>query len=139
MSGVRGSTWEVEGESGGLDSDASSTALTTCFGQRCTLHDIVDTSQHLSLSSPPPDLRHKINIALRRRHVPAAEVSEASGFYSGASGEPSGSQTTPPDLIDSSISKDTLSAHEGKTMHQPNVGDLTWTLRSIGCVSFARS
>ena len=142
MSGVRGSTWEVEGESGGLDSDASSTALTTCFGQRCTLHDIVDTSRPLSLSSPPPDLRHKINIALRRRHVPAAEVSEASGFYSGASGEPSGSQTTPPDLIDSSTSEDTLSAHEGKTTYHPNVGEWTWTrhaLRSIRCASFARS
>ena len=34
------------------------------IGQRCTLHDIVDTSRPLSLSSPPPDLRHKINIAL---------------------------------------------------------------------------
>ena len=96
----------------------------------------------MSLSPSPPDLRHKINIALRRRHVPAAEVSEASEFYSSASGEPSGSQTTPPDLIDSSISEDTLSAHEGKTTYHPNVREWTWTrktLRSIRCASFARS
>ena len=140
MSGDRGATCEVEGESGGLDPDASSTALTTCFGQRCTLHDIVDTSRPLSLSSPPPDLRHKINIALRRR-LPAAEVSEASEFYSDASGEPSSSQTTPPDLIDSSTSTAPALAHEGKTTYRPNVGEWTWTrhaLRSIRCASFAR-
>ena len=140
MSGVRGATWEVGEESGGLDPDASSTALTTCFGQRCTLHDIVDTSRPLSLSSPPPDLRHKINIALRRR-LPAAEVSEASEFYSDASGEPSSSQTTPPDLIDSSTSTAPALAHEGKTTYHPNVGEWTWTrhaLRSIRCASFAR-
>ena len=140
MSGVRGATWEVEEESGGLDPDASSTALTTCFGQRCTLHDIVDTSRPLSLSSPPPDLRHKINIALRRR-LPAAEVSEASEFYSDASGEPSSSQTTPPDLIDSSTSTAPALAHDGKTTYHPNVGEWTWTrktLRSIRCASFAR-
>ena len=73
------------------------------------------------------------------------EVEEESGCYlfnSGAFGEPSSSQTTPPDLIDSSISEDTLSAHEGKTTYHPNVGEWTWTrktLRSIKCASFARS
>ena len=142
MAGGGGVTREVVEGLRGLDLNASPAALTQC----CTLRDIVqidsDPSRPWSLSSSPPDLRHKIEMALLRRRLSAVEVSEASESYSGASGEPSSSQTTPPDLIDTSTSTDILSAHDGKTTWHPNVGEWTWTrktLRSIRCASFARS
>ena len=129
----------------GLDLNSSSTALTYKL-QRCTLHDIVQTdsdpSRPSSLSSSPPDLRHKIEMALLRRRLSAVEVSEAS---SDASGEPLSSRTTPPDLVDSSIAEATLDAPFGKISYvcgDRTWGEWTWTrhaLRSIRCASFARS
>ena len=129
----------------GLDLNSSSTALTYKL-QRCTLHDIVqidsDPSRPWSLSSSPPDLRHKIEMALLRRRLSAVEVSEAS---SDVSGEPLSSRTTPPDLVDSSIAEATLDAPFGKISYvcgDRTWGEWTWTrhaLRTIRCASFARS
>ena len=135
-------TREVVEELRGLDLNASPAALSQC----CTLRDIVqidsDPSRPWSLSSSPPDLRHKIEMALLRRRLSAVEVSEAS---SDVSGEPLSSRTTPPDLVDSSIAEATLDAPFGKISYvcgDRTWGEWTWTrhaLRSIRCASFARS
>ena len=52
------------------------------------------------------------------------------------------SQTTPPNLIDSSTSTPPALTHEEKTTYHLNVDEWTWTrhaLRPIRCASFARS
>ena len=116
----RGNLWHI-----GIASMSTRAANPKVSG-RAARTQIVSQHSHPLSANTPPKIEKKVGfrdsrilgfgssiIALRRRHIPAAEVSEASEFYSSASGEPSGSQTTPPNLIDSSISQDTLSAHEG--------------------------
>ena len=52
------------------------------------------------------------------------------------------SQSTPPNLIDSSTSTPPALTHEEKTTYHLNVDEWTWTrhaLRPIRCASFARS
>ena len=106
----RGNLWHI-----GIASMSTRAANPKVSG-RAARTQIVSQHSHPLSANTPPKIEKKVGfrdsrilgfgssiIALRRRHIPAAEVSEASEFYSSASGEPSGSQSTPPDLIDSSI------------------------------------
>lgn len=141
MSGVRGATWEVGEESGCLDPGASSTALTSTL-QRCTLHDIKvkldsDPSRPLSLSSPPPDLRHKINIALHRR-LSAADGPDACNASASENCIPSWS-TTPPTRL-KTVSNERRRRLRPCTTWHPSTGHWTWTspaLRTLRCAAFA--